>query len=503
MALHRMNSITIGVPDVEKTSEFYRDFGFTESEPGVFATADGGEQLRLVHTPIRRLVELAIGADDPDDVDRVASNVNALGVEVKRTEDGLTAIDPGTDVRVRVEVAPRLRQEPIAQAPYNGVGRTDRLGRAPKLRPTEDQVQARPRKLGHVVIGTTDLEPSKKFFMEGIGFKLSDQMMDRAFFLRCSEDHHNLLLQQAPVKFLHHSSWQVEDVDEIGLGAQYLLSKGPGAAHLGARPAPRRLQLLLVLPRPGRQLRRVLLRHGLHPRRPDVGAAGLGGHALAVLLGPAATAVLPAPGRPGRADGGPALAEGIAMRLVTYTHGGSTLVGAIAANGDVVDLTVAGLPTTMLELLAMPDGLTLARKALESATVTIPIADVQLRAPVPRPGKVLAIGLNYRDHAEESGQPIPQRPGRLREGLDVHRRARRRDPHPARQPRRRLGSGAVLRHREDGALREGGGRGAVRRRLHDRQRRLGARLAVPLADLDDGQVVRHARADRAVSGHAG
>ena len=63
--------------------------------------------------------------------------------------------------------------------------------------------------------------------MDGIGFKLSDQAMDRAFFLRCSEDHHNLLLQAAPVQFLHHTSWQVEDVDEIGLGAQALLSKDP------------------------------------------------------------------------------------------------------------------------------------------------------------------------------------------------------------------------------------------------------------------------------------
>ena len=160
---------------------------------------------------------------------------------------------------MRVEVGPRIQQEPSPQTPYNGPGRTDRLGRAPKLRPSDAQVQARPRKLGHVVIGTTDLEPSQRFFMEGIGFKLSDQMMDGAFFLRCSEDHHNVLLQQAPVKFLHHTSWQVEDVDEIGLGAQYLLSKDPCAARLGIRAPPRRLQLLLVLPRPGRQLRRVLL----------------------------------------------------------------------------------------------------------------------------------------------------------------------------------------------------------------------------------------------------
>src|SRR5436309_7850156 len=34
----------------------------------------------------------------------------------------------------------------------------------------------------------------------------------------------------------------------------------------------------------------------------------------------------------------------------------------------------------------------------------------RLLAPVPRPGKLIAIGLNYRDHAAESNMPIPERP---------------------------------------------------------------------------------------------
>ena len=40
----------------------------------------------------------------------------------------------------------------------------------------------------------------------------------------------------------------------------------------------------------------------------------------------------------------------------------------------------------------------------------VALADVSLRAPVPRPGKVIGVGLNYRDHAEESGQPVPEEP---------------------------------------------------------------------------------------------
>jgi 2-keto-4-pentenoate hydratase/2-oxohepta-3-ene-1,7-dioic acid hydratase in catechol pathway len=40
----------------------------------------------------------------------------------------------------------------------------------------------------------------------------------------------------------------------------------------------------------------------------------------------------------------------------------------------------------------------------------VPLERVRLRAPVPRPGKVICIGLNFRDHAEESGLPLPEVP---------------------------------------------------------------------------------------------
>jgi 2-keto-4-pentenoate hydratase/2-oxohepta-3-ene-1,7-dioic acid hydratase in catechol pathway len=39
-----------------------------------------------------------------------------------------------------------------------------------------------------------------------------------------------------------------------------------------------------------------------------------------------------------------------------------------------------------------------------------PLAQVRLLAPVPRPGKIVCVGLNYRDHAKETGQPIPSEP---------------------------------------------------------------------------------------------
>jgi len=227
MALHRLNQVVIGVPDVEKTAEFYRDFNLTETAPGLFATADGGEQLRLVRTPVRRLAELNIGADDEDDVSRVASQLAKLDVTREQSETSVSAIDGGSGVKVTVAVSPRLKQAPAPAPVYNGPGRIDRQGRAPRLAQGDDNVRARPRRLGHVVVGSTEPEASNRFFLEGIGFKISDEVKGHAYFMRCSEDHHNLLVQRAPVQFLHHTSWQVEDVDEIGLGAHALLSKDP------------------------------------------------------------------------------------------------------------------------------------------------------------------------------------------------------------------------------------------------------------------------------------
>ncbi len=241
MALHRLNQVVIGVPDVAKTAGFYRDFNLRETAPGRFETADGGEQLRLVETPVRRLVEIRIGADDPDDVSRVAGQLAKLDVAHERDGDAVSAVDRGTGVRVTVEVAPRLKQPPTPAPVYNGPGRIDRQGRAPRLPKGDEPVRARPRRLGHVVVGSTEPEDSNRFFLEGIGFKISDEVKGAAYFMRCSEDHHNLLVQRAPVQFLHHTSWQVEDVDEIGLGAQALLSKDPsrhvwgfGRHHIGS-----------------------------------------------------------------------------------------------------------------------------------------------------------------------------------------------------------------------------------------------------------------------------
>jgi catechol 2,3-dioxygenase-like lactoylglutathione lyase family enzyme len=191
----------------------------------VFATRDGGEQLRLVAAPRRRLLELGLGADDPDDVERIARTLTALGADSTGTGSSLITTEPVTETRVTVTVAPRIRQDADTTPAVNGPGRTERTNARAVGLDRSQPVQ--PRKLGHVVLGSPDQAATQRFFTDGLGFKVSDEIAGIAAFLRCSTDHHNLLVQGAPVTYLHHTSWQVDDVDDIGRAATAMLDTDP------------------------------------------------------------------------------------------------------------------------------------------------------------------------------------------------------------------------------------------------------------------------------------
>jgi len=100
------------------------------------------------------------------------------------------------------------------------------------------------------------------------------------------------------------------------------------------------------------------------------------------------------------------------MKLVTFTQNGHSRIGALDAE-EVVDFSVtgSGLPADMLAFLeqgeAAMDG---AREACASGRGRLALADVTLQAPIRRPPKVLAVGLNYRDHVEETGLQMPEVP---------------------------------------------------------------------------------------------
>lgn len=103
------------------------------------------------------------------------------------------------------------------------------------------------------------------------------------------------------------------------------------------------------------------------------------------------------------------------MRLLTYLDGGVERLGWVEEDRAVPVATI-GLPGTMQELiLGGAEALAALRTAedeLRSAVTRqgLPIEGLKLLAPVPRPGKIVAVGLNYMGHAAEHGKQVPTEP---------------------------------------------------------------------------------------------
>jgi acylpyruvate hydrolase len=100
------------------------------------------------------------------------------------------------------------------------------------------------------------------------------------------------------------------------------------------------------------------------------------------------------------------------MRLVSY-EGEEGIGAAVQIDDGLVPLAALQAPAKSVRgVLEMLDGEGLERlgSLAQSAGERIAVADVRLRAPVLDPEKLICIGLNYRDHAEETGQEIPSSP---------------------------------------------------------------------------------------------
>ena len=102
------------------------------------------------------------------------------------------------------------------------------------------------------------------------------------------------------------------------------------------------------------------------------------------------------------------------MRLCTIQRDGKEVVG-VKIDGQLIDLSkqMPRGPKTVVEILAGGKKLqaeVAAACAKPKAAAVVPEKQAKYLPPIPNPGKIICIGLNYRKHAEETGNPIPAYP---------------------------------------------------------------------------------------------
>jgi catechol 2,3-dioxygenase len=86
----------------------------------------------------------------------------------------------------------------------------------------------RPRRLAHLLVFTRDVEKAIRFYSRILGLRLSDRSGDGIAFMHGvhGSDHHLMAFARSEGPGLHHCSWDVGSVEEIGLGAMQMADKG-------------------------------------------------------------------------------------------------------------------------------------------------------------------------------------------------------------------------------------------------------------------------------------
>ena len=123
------------------------------------------------------------------------------------------------------------------------------------------------------------------------------------------------------------------------------------------------------------------------------------------------------------------------MKLLRYGPSGQEKPGILDADGAIRDLS--GVVKTWTEALSAREP----EENREADVSSLPKVegDPRIGSCVARPGKIVCIGLNYSDHAAETGRPSAGT-DRVHESDQRPQRSERRDPHPTRLTQDRLGS---------------------------------------------------------------
>jgi catechol 2,3-dioxygenase-like lactoylglutathione lyase family enzyme len=230
LGVHSLDRFAFSVPDLAVAERFYQAFGLDVRREGGrldLRTHGNDHCWGNVHADGRpkKLQYLSFSAY-ADDVDALAKRIRAAGTtEPHPLSDGsgVWFRDPdGTPIRLVAgpKVTPAVKSVPTSPAAVApGKGAAPSRSGAPTVRP---------RRLSHVLLFTPDVARQVAFYGEMLGLRLSDRSGDVIAFLHAphASDHHLIAFAKSSARGLHHSSWDVGSIDDIGLGAEFMRSRG-------------------------------------------------------------------------------------------------------------------------------------------------------------------------------------------------------------------------------------------------------------------------------------
>ena len=100
------------------------------------------------------------------------------------------------------------------------------------------------------------------------------------------------------------------------------------------------------------------------------------------------------------------------MKLVNFLYKGEKNIGSLLDDGVCSFKSISDkYSMSMMEFIEQIDDLSpKVSKFINSNPEVIPLSEIEFLPVIERPGKVLAVGLNYKDHAKETGMDLPKVP---------------------------------------------------------------------------------------------
>ncbi len=232
MSVSGLLGFGLTVPDLAGAEHFYQAFGLeTRERDGTLVLNSPGraqDEGIIIEGPVKRLHHLSFSVHE-NGYEALLGRLRARGIAVqieppaRLHRDGVWFRDPwGTWINLSLEQPAPTRS--ALDLGTNTAGRVERVDVAAWQAIDRDP---RPRKLGHVVIFTNDWEETERFYVEVLGFRVTDRVKGRLSFLAPGPgDHHALGLANSTHRAFQHASFEMTGIDDIAFGAQRMFDRG-------------------------------------------------------------------------------------------------------------------------------------------------------------------------------------------------------------------------------------------------------------------------------------
>lgn len=220
----RLWHATFETPDVQRQADYYSQvIGLQVVRDGsraILSSAVGEEAVIFNPGPAARCTSIALQVAPDTELRDIESTLRGHGVKPERRSDispslsaAMVFTDPkGTEIELFTDA--RL----TGSRPVGGVA---------------------PHKLGHVAFLVPDAKAISDFYVEALGFRVSDWIEDYFAFLRCGPDHHTLNFISGTGTFMHHFAFELHDWGHLQKACDTLarherpLIWGPGRHGVG------------------------------------------------------------------------------------------------------------------------------------------------------------------------------------------------------------------------------------------------------------------------------